>query len=322
MTCIGLPVGFRTSLTTMAIHKAAILYELRDEILEELSSLCGVPQQGVAQAARACKAAGSLSRPMCNLLVNFDFTYNMVRHLTSMKARKFRSDLCENLQACAKLQAKAGCKVTICKEMCGLSSPAAVPAAPHVPTTPLVPPAEASFGPTRRSFSDWVAPSQATQAAELDKKEKETTPLVPTAAAPRQATSGPLHAVLPTEKRREQQAAEGHKEKKDTTPLDLPAAAPKATRFGHRETVYYSQVLQAAELDKKKKKTTPLVPTAAAPVKPKAALRTRCSPLADRGSSRPQRPTRRRKTLHRWSYLPRPPVKPLAALRRESRSLC
>ena len=249
----------------MAVNKAIILYELRDVILEELSSLCGVPQQGVAQAARACKQAGSLSRPMCNLLVNFDFAYNMVRHLTTMKARKFRSDFCEDLQACAKLQNKASCKVTICKEMGGLSSPAAVPAAPHVLTTPMVPPAAASSHATSQRGRDWSGPSQVTQAAELDKKKKETTPLVPTAAAPSQATSGPQNALFPTRRQREQQAAEGDKKKKDTTPLVLPAEAPsQATSEGHRETVYYSQVQQAAKLDKKKEKSTPLVPTAAA----------------------------------------------------------
>ena len=115
----------------MAINKVTILYELRDEILEELSTLSGLPQQGVAQAARTCKNAGLLSRPMCNLLVNFDFAYNLLRHLTTMKAQNFRGKLRDDLQACAKLQNDKG-------KVLDPDAQVFVPGAGLVPAAPVV----------------------------------------------------------------------------------------------------------------------------------------------------------------------------------------
>ena len=104
---------------------------------------------------------------------------------------------------------------------------------------------------------------QVGETAQLDKQEGKSFPPVTATAAPSRVTSGPKNALFPTRRQKEQEAA-AHK-KKDTTQSDTPAAASSpATRCGHSDTVYYSQVLLAAERNKKQR-TRPPVPTAVAP---------------------------------------------------------
>ena len=75
--------------------KCAILYQLRDDILEDLST-SGKTHEGVAQAAREACNSGRIRSERRNKLVKFDWAYNFVRHLTQAKADAFRRDFrCE-----------------------------------------------------------------------------------------------------------------------------------------------------------------------------------------------------------------------------------
>lgn len=73
----------------MSMAKATLLYALRDDVLHLLCERCQKPHEGIAQAARDCKARGFIRSELCNKLIKFDYAYNMVRHLTSLHAAEF-----------------------------------------------------------------------------------------------------------------------------------------------------------------------------------------------------------------------------------------
>ena len=64
--------AFPVRMAIMA-NKAALLYSMRDDMLEVLTNASGTTQQGVAQAARTCKNGGVLGKASCSKLVDIDF---------------------------------------------------------------------------------------------------------------------------------------------------------------------------------------------------------------------------------------------------------
>ena len=77
----------------MPSSKAELLYSVHDEILEILCASTQEPHQGIAQAARASKKCGHISASTCNKLVNVDYSYNLLRHFTTVHAQKFVQEL-------------------------------------------------------------------------------------------------------------------------------------------------------------------------------------------------------------------------------------
>ena len=47
-----------------------------------MSDTTGVHFEGLAQAARHCRKHNDLSSKLCKKLINLDYTYNCVRHIT------------------------------------------------------------------------------------------------------------------------------------------------------------------------------------------------------------------------------------------------
>ena len=68
---------------TLPMNKALLVYALRDELLEEVTSKLGIHHEGLAQAARAAKKRGLITATTSAKLIKYDHAYNLVRHITT-----------------------------------------------------------------------------------------------------------------------------------------------------------------------------------------------------------------------------------------------
>ena len=70
-----------------------VLAPLHGECLRLLSSLTQVHFAGLEQAARVCRARGIISGPLAKQLMRVDVSFNVLRHLTEVRAHSLRVQL-------------------------------------------------------------------------------------------------------------------------------------------------------------------------------------------------------------------------------------
>ena len=78
-------------------QKVLLLYAMRDAALCQLTTATGVSQQGLSQAARQAKRARLLSPAECNKLISLDYSYNLIRHLTTPRMNQFLAMIATSL---------------------------------------------------------------------------------------------------------------------------------------------------------------------------------------------------------------------------------
>ena len=98
-------------------NKASLLYALHDDVLERLVIGTDVASQGIAQAARLCKKRGIIGSTTCNKLINLDYAYNLVRHLTSVHVKSFLKNLDDEMRLASAHHTHAACG-TMGTELC------------------------------------------------------------------------------------------------------------------------------------------------------------------------------------------------------------
>ena len=77
---------------------------LHNDLLRELSDLCGVSYTGIAQAARCCRKAAITDSGMARRLRGIDTSYNFVRHFTRPKSDFTKRTVIERVPAQHKQQ--------------------------------------------------------------------------------------------------------------------------------------------------------------------------------------------------------------------------
>ena len=80
----------------MAFHsvdKVMLLNSLRDDLLEYFSTVLQKPLEGLSQGARLAKQNGLLSSKSAAKLIDIDFAYNFVRHVTMVKRDMYIRDI-------------------------------------------------------------------------------------------------------------------------------------------------------------------------------------------------------------------------------------
>lgn len=75
------------------MQQAALLYDLRDQLVYEISGKLGIHKNGLAQLAREARNRGVIDKAVANKLTKIDFSYNLVRHLDPPSVQKFMLDL-------------------------------------------------------------------------------------------------------------------------------------------------------------------------------------------------------------------------------------
>ena len=84
-----------------------LLAELHGALLRKCSNRLGVHCQGLAQASRRLKQMGLIEPRMANKLIQIDFSFNLIRHITQASVDGYIGALASKLQDDARVPERA-----------------------------------------------------------------------------------------------------------------------------------------------------------------------------------------------------------------------
>ena len=96
----ALPVGSVAMKVDFEVHDGcSILFQLHGRLTRALAVHANKKFEGFVRGARYCRRMGFLSNRVANKLADVDITFNMMKHMTAIRAKELADELLKDMMA-------------------------------------------------------------------------------------------------------------------------------------------------------------------------------------------------------------------------------